>query len=171
MQIDLVSQSQHESLVDLMCELNHYYNSDSSLAREIVKSHLINNLLGADSPLRIVVACENERVLGFAAISLTYSLVEPMPDKCRQCQLKELYVLTSARGRGIGTSIMSWVAQYAMNNGCHRIDWPVKANNARGISFYTQLGAQQVIERISFRISEPNLSDLANKNKIYESLR
>lgn len=166
MQIDLVSQSQYESLVDLMCELNSYYNNDSSLARETIKSHLINNLLGADSPLRIVVAYDNQRVLGFAAVTLTYSLVEPTPEKCRQCQLKELYVLASERGSGIGSAIMSWVAGYAIDNGCHRIDWPVKAGNVRGISFYKELGAEQVVERLSFRLSEPDLSNLANKSKM-----
>lgn len=163
MQIDLVSQSQYESLVDLMCELNRYYNEDSFAARETIKSHLINNVLGSKSPLQIAVAYENEKVLGFAAISLIYSLVEPTPDKCRQCQLKELYVLKSHRGRGIGKSVMSWVARYAIDNGCHRIDWPVKATNLRGISFYKELGAQQVVERFSFRLSDSGLSKLAEK--------
>ena len=166
MQIDLVSQPQYESLVDLMCELNRYYNDDSSVTRETIKSHLINNLLSTDSPICIAVAYENEKVLGFAAISLTYSLVEPMPDKCRQCQLKELYVLASERGVGIGRSIMSWVAQYAVANGCHRIDWPVKADNSKGILFYKKLGAQQVMERLSFRLSEPSLSNLAKKSEM-----
>ncbi len=166
MQIGLVSQLQYESLVDLMWELNKYYNENSVVAREVVKAHLINNLVCPNSPLRLVVAHENEKVLGFAAISLTYSLVEPTPENCRQCQLKELYVLSSERGRGIGSSIMSWVAKYAIKNGCSRIDWPVKATNFKGLSFYSKLGGQQVMERLSFRLSGPNLSNLSKKSKM-----
>jgi len=165
MQLDWVSPPQHESLVELLCELHCYYNEGSSVPREMVRSHLTGNLLGPDSPLRLVVAHENGGdVLGFAAISLTYSLVEPTPEQRRHCQLKELYVRSSARSRGVGKAIMSWVARYAAENGCRRIDWPVKATNARGIAFYKALGAQQVVERLSFRLSEPGLGELASQS-------
>lgn len=164
MRVGLVSQSQYESLVELLCELHTYYNEGSCVLPEMVRSHLISNLLGPDSPLRLVVAYEDVgRVFGFAAISLTYSLVEPTPEQRRHCQLKELYVRSSDRSRGVGKEIMSWVAQYAAENGCRRIDWPVKTTNARGIAFYKRLGAQQVIERLSFRLSEPSLSELARQ--------
>lgn len=166
MQVDLVSPPQHESLVELLRELHTYYNEGSSVSPDTVRSHLISNLLGPDSPLRLVVAYEDAgRVLGFAAISLTYSLVDPTPEQHRHCQLKELYVRSSETGHGVGKAIMSWVAQYAVENGCRRIDWPVKATNARGISFYQGLGAQQVVERLSFRLSEPSLSELAKQSE------
>lgn len=162
MRIDLVSPPQYESLVDLLGELHAYYNEGSRVPREMVHSHLIDNLLGADSPLRLVVAFEDGgQVLGLAAISLTYSLVEPAPEQCRHCQLKELYVRSSSRSLGVGRALMAWVARYAADNGCRRIDWPVKATNAGGIAFYKGLGAQQVVERLSFRLSEPSLGELA----------
>lgn len=162
MRIALVSPPQYESLVDLLCELHTYYNEGSVVPREMARSHLVDNLLGADSPLRLVVAHGDDgEVFGLAAISLTYSLVELAPEQRRHCQLKELYVRPSNRSSGVGKAIMLWVAQYAIAHGCRRIDWPVKAANARGIAFYKGLGAQQVVERLSFRLSEPSLSDLA----------
>lgn len=165
MRVDLVSLPQHESLIELLRELHAYYNEGSSVPPEMVRSHLMNNLLGPDSPLRLVVAYGDlGQVFGFAAISLTYSLVDPMPEQQRHCQLKELYVRSSDRSRGVGKAIMSWVAKYATENGCRRLDWPVKATNAKGISFYKGLGAHQVIERISFRLSEPGLSELASQS-------
>jgi hypothetical protein len=59
---------------------------------------------------------------------------------------------------------MSWVAQYAVAHGCSRIDWPVRATNVRGIAFYESLGAKQVVDRVSFRLSEPGLSELARRS-------
>ncbi|MCM5681583.1 GNAT family N-acetyltransferase [Schlegelella sp. S2-27] len=166
MQVDLVSPPQYESLVELLRELHTYYHEGSSVSREMVRSHLVDNLLGPDSPLRLVVAYENDvQVCGLAAISLTYSLVEPAPDQRRHCQLKELYVRSSHRSRGVGRALMSWMAQYAADHGCHRIDWPVKASNARGIAFYRGLGAQQVVERLSFRLAEPHLGELASQSR------
>lgn len=166
MRVDLVSPPQYESLVGLLCELHTYYNEGSSVSREMVRLHLVDHLLGPDSPLRLVVAHDGAgHVSGFAAISLTYSLVEPTPELRRHCQLKELYIRSSERSRGVGKSIMSWVAQYAVENGCRRMDWPVKAGNARGIAFYQGLGAQQVVERLSFRLSQPSLGDLARQSQ------
>ena len=161
MRVELASPPQYESLVDLLCELHTYYNEGSSAPREMVRSYLVEDLLGPDSPLRLVVACgEDGLVTGFAAITLTWSLVEPAPETRRHCWLKELYVRSSMRSRGVGKALMSWVAQYAVENGCRRIDWPVRATNAKGIAFYESLGARLVADRLSYRLSEPGLSAL-----------
>lgn len=162
MRVELVSEPQHESLIDLLCELHAYYNESSTVSREVVREHLLENLLGAESPHLLVVASKYDReVVGLAAITLVCSLVEPTADKRKHCQLKELYVRASARSQGVGRALMSWVARYAFDNGCRRIDWPVKASNARGISFYESLGAERVVERLSYRLSEPSMSQLA----------
>jgi GNAT superfamily N-acetyltransferase len=160
-QVDLVVPSQHESLVDLLCELHTYYNENASVPRDMVRAYLVDTLLAADSPLQLVVAGDNGTVLGFAGISLTWSLVDPTPEKRRHCWLKELYVRTSARSRGVGHALMAWVARHAVEQGCARIDWPVQAANTRGQAFYQGLGATQLVERLSYRLSEPALSRLA----------
>jgi GNAT superfamily N-acetyltransferase len=160
--VTLVSEPHHESLVELLCELHNYYNEGSSVAHELVRSYLLECLLAPTSPLHLVVATrEPSQVLGFAAVSLTYSLVEPTADKRRHCWLKELYVRSPSRSLGVGKALMSWVAQYALAHGCCRIDWPVKATNARGLAFYESIGAKQVVERLSYRLLEPSLSELA----------
>ncbi|MEO8021338.1 GNAT family N-acetyltransferase [Polaromonas sp.] len=167
MRIEPASKAHHESLIDLLCELHAYYNEGSVASREIVREHLLENLLGARSPHRLVVAVSSSgTVAGLAAITLAYSLVEPAPEKRKHCQLKELYVLSSERSKGVGAALMSGVAQFALENGCHRIDWPVKASNLRGIAFYEGLGGERVVERLSYRITEPGISklvDLGNK--------
>ncbi len=162
MHIEPAALRHHEFLIDLLCELHGYYNDGASIARELVRSHLLDKLLAADSPLRLIVACDvDDRVVGFAALSLVWSLVEPGIDKRRQCQLKELYVSSSARGQGVGEVLMAWVARYAAQHGCGRIDWPVNASNARGIAFCERLGARLVEERLGYRLSGQALAALA----------
>jgi GNAT superfamily N-acetyltransferase len=162
MRIALASRNQLESLVDLLCEINAYYNPEAPASREVVRDHASRNLLSPTSPHRLVVATpSDDRIVGLAAITLVYSLVDPEPEKRSQCQLKELYVSAAHRGGGVGRALMTWVARYALEHGCHRIDWPVKASNARGISFYKSLGAAQVEDRLGFRLSEPGLTELA----------
>jgi ribosomal protein S18 acetylase RimI-like enzyme len=164
MRVDLVSEPQHESLIDLLRELHSYYHEDSTVSRELVREHLLENLLATASPHRLVVASSDDgNVIGLAAISLVYSLVEPAIDTRKHCQLKELYVRSSARGQGAGKALMCWVARYAFDQGCRRIDWPVKASNSRGIAFYESLGAERVADRLSYRLSANALSRLADE--------
>jgi ribosomal protein S18 acetylase RimI-like enzyme len=160
--VDLVAECHHDSLVVLLCVLHAYYNDGAEIAPALVREHLLQNLLGAGSPHRLLVASDREgRVAGLAAITLVYSLVEADPDKRRHCQLKELYVRSSRRGQGVGRALMLGVARHAWENGCRRVDWPVKASNARGIAFYESLGAERVVERLSYRLNEAALRQLA----------
>ena len=62
-QVDLVTPSQHESLVDLLCELHAYYNEHATVPRDLVRNYLVDTLLGADSPLQLAVAFDNDTVL------------------------------------------------------------------------------------------------------------
>lgn len=160
--VELVTASQHESLVELLLELHAYYDAGPAMPREAVRSYLDDCLLAPDSPLRLGVAADHGgRVVGLAAILLTWSLVEHAPDRRRQCWLKELYVLSSCRSQGVGRALMTWVARHAVDNGCARIDWPVNASNARGIAFYESLGARSVDERRSYRLAGPAMRALA----------
>lgn len=162
-QVQLVSPDQHDSLVDLLCELHAYYQEGSTVAPAIVRQYLLADLLAPGSGLRLAVALdETQFVVGLAAISLTYSLVEPAPDRRRHCWLKELYVRDGHRRAGVGQALMTWVARHAVENACCRIDWPVKASNAPGIAFYDRLGAKLVEDRLSYRLDQPGLGALAS---------
>jgi GNAT superfamily N-acetyltransferase len=166
MRIAPVSSAQSESLVDLLCEINAYYNPGSPASRAATREHVLHNLLSPRSPHRLVVASlPDGRVVGLAAITLVYSLVEPEPERRAHCQLKELYVSAPHRSLGTGRALMAWVAKYALENGCNRIDWPVKSTNARGIAFYKSLAAFRVEDRLSFRLVEPALTTLAASDK------
>lgn len=164
MRVALLTPEKHESTVDLLCELHAHYNESSTVSREVVRSHLVDHLLAADSALRLAVASRDDSsVIGFAAVSLIYSLVEPAPEKRRQCTVKELFASRSQRSKGTGKALMAWVAQYATANQCCRIDWSANAANQRGISFYEGLGAERVAERLSYRISGKRMVGLAPK--------
>jgi GNAT superfamily N-acetyltransferase len=152
------------ALVDLLCELNAYY-ADAGVAtapRDAVQAHLRDHLLAPGSSVHLVVASDGEgTALGFAAAVLLHSLVDPSPEHRRQCLLKELFVSAHARGQGIGRQLVAWVARYAADAGCGRMDWNVKASNHAGIAFYEGLGAVRVADRLSYRLTREALDRLA----------
>jgi ribosomal protein S18 acetylase RimI-like enzyme len=164
MQISLISSAQQESLIDLVCEINEFYHPTDPANRETVRDHVVQNLLSPTSPHRLVVASRpNGSIAGLAAITLVFSFVEPELDRRKHLQLKELYVSAADRSKGIGRALMAWVADYAIQNNCHRIDWPVKAANHPGIAFYESLGARLVEDRLSYRLDESSVIQLAGQ--------
>jgi ribosomal protein S18 acetylase RimI-like enzyme len=164
MPVHLLREDQHKSMIDLLAEIHAYYTEGAVISHEVIREHLLGNLLSPNSAHRLAVYSRDDGVVvGFAAITLVYSLVDFVPEKRKHCQLKELYVRSSMRSNGVGRALMSWVARHAVENGCHRIDWPVRATNAKGIAFYKSIGAEQVVERLSFRLSEPEVSTLASQ--------
>lgn len=162
MHISFVRPDQHESLVELLCELFEFYNAPATADPVAVRAHLETNLVAGTAPIGLVVAVTDDgTVVGLAAIEVQHSLVEPSPDAGRQLFMKELYVRNGVRSEGAGRALMEWVATYAVEHACCRIDWTVHRDNARGIAFYEELGARRVEVRRNFRLEGQALADLA----------
>ena len=160
--VDWLTPPQHDSLVDLLCELHAHYNQPPTATRDAVRHHLQDNLLSPSCGMHLLVASDSAgMVVGLAALVLMHSLVEPGPDQRRQCLLKELFVRAHARGQGVGEALVRRAAEFALYSGCGRMDWNVKASNLRGIAFYEALGGRRVEDRLSFRWPLEALSRLA----------
>ena len=91
-------------------------------------------------------------MIGLAALVLLPSLVEMVGPGRHQCVLKELFVAESSRSEGVGGALLRASASYALEQGCGRMDWNVKAENADGIRFYERHGARVVGDRLSYRV-------------------
>ncbi len=165
MHMAFVEASQHDSLVDLMHEMSVFYSEEVPVSRDDVRTNLLDNLLAPGSPVRLVVAADDDgTVAGLAAVALFHSLVDPAPARRGQLLMKELYVRDAYRGRGIGKGLMAWIARHALEHGCARIDWNVTASNRPGLAFYRALNAQHVAGRLSYRISGEYLARLAGED-------
>jgi len=166
MHIDFVAAHQHEALIDLMHEMCVFYSDAQPVSRDDVRSNLVDNLLALNSPVRLIVASDDDgTVTGFAAIALFHSLVDPNPRRRGQLLLKELYVRQARQGSGIGKALMAWVARHAIERGCARMDWHVSASNRPALAFYRALNAQHVAGRLNYRLGGEYLARLAGDDR------
>src|SRR5947199_3383218 len=101
MEIAFFRQEQLESVVDLLHEMSLHYNRDNASSRDVVKANLIDNILGPDSGVRLVIASEASRVIGLATISLLY----PAPKERGQLFMKEAVRRVRQGGRGSGAGV------------------------------------------------------------------
>ena len=166
MHIAFLDSAQHEALIDLMHEMCVFYSEEMPVSLDDVRSNLLDNLLAPDSAVRLVVAADDGAIVGFAAIALFHSLVDPAPQRRGQLLLKELYVRQGRQRRGIGKALLAFVARHALERGCARMDWNVSAHNRTGLAFYRSLGAMHVAGRLSFRLGGEYLARLADGDAV-----
>jgi GNAT superfamily N-acetyltransferase len=153
MEIAFFRQEQLESVADLLREMSVHYNPDNVSSRDVIKANLVENILGPDSGVHLVIASEASRAIGLATISLLY----PAPKERGQLFMKELYVVSDKRGAGVGRALMRWTARYAVAKNCSRFDWTVDDTNSKALSLYRELGATHVTGKVYFRFSDEQL--------------
>lgn len=78
------------------------------------------------------------QVVAYAAFFETYSTFLALPS----LYLEDLFVREDARGRGIGSMLLSHLGLLALERGCGRFEWSVLDWNERARRFYLALGAQ-----------------------------
>lgn len=121
----------------------------------------------SDNKKPILVALdEKNEVVGFA--SFESDLEE---DSC--IYLASLHVATSARGKGIGTSLLIKVGRYALNNNYNKMSICILNGNENARNLYVKLGAEH------YKYFEDNFHGIKTKSEkllwndlsIYECFR
>ncbi len=67
--------------------------------------------------------------------------------------LEDLFVVPTARSRGIGAAIFAHLAQLAVERDYGRFEWSVLDWNEPAVRFYTALGAEPLNEWTKYRLS------------------
>ncbi|MFZ6760473.1 GNAT family N-acetyltransferase [Undibacterium sp. Ji50W] len=166
LQIAFIQENHYVSAVDLLHDMSVHYNGENAVPRQIIQQHFMQNLLGPDSSIRIVVATRDDGVVvGLVAITLFHSLVNATVGETGQLFVKELYVLRTERRTGVGEALMQWVAAYALSKNCVRVDWHVRADNQAGLRFYQHLRGVPVDDRLCYRLSGNALTQTAKTGR------
>ncbi|MEL7564144.1 MAG: GNAT family N-acetyltransferase [Dehalobacterium sp.] len=77
--------------------------------------------------------------------------------------LEDLYVKPEMRGKGIGKSMLSFLAKLTMERKCGRLEWSCLDWNKPSIDFYLQMGAVPMDDWTVYRIDNAALINLAKK--------
>jgi len=100
--------------------------------------------------------------VGFALFFHNYSTFLGKPG----LYLEDLYVRPAARGRGVASRIMAYVARQAVERDCGRLEWWVLDWNERAIRFYERLGAEAMTDWTVYRLTGDALQRLAHDRAV-----
>ena len=114
-------------------------------------------LFGPSPALFGLVAPDGDGVGGFALYFLNFSTWEGV----HGIYLEDLYVRPELRGSGLGTALLTGLAQLALERGYARVEWSVLDWNTPSIDFYLALGARPMDEWTAFRLTGPALRTAA----------
>ena len=117
---------------------------------------LEETLFGENSNVDVLLACDENQILGFALYFRTFSTFLGRPG----IYLEDLFVRGFARGRGIGESLLRRIARITLEMGGGRLEWSVLDWNKTAISFYKKMGAVPLDEWTTFRLTGEKLKKL-----------
>ena len=112
----------------------------------------------SDPPRFYTLLAEVDGVpIGYAIYFFTYSTFQARP----MLYLEDIFVLPDRRGLGAGLALFRACARAAVDSGCDRMNWQVLTWNVPSIKFYERLGARQLDDWCSFRLSGEQLTAVA----------
>lgn len=105
----------------------------------LTRMDLAGLLAAEPPPIRILVAEQEGRILGYAALTFDWSLWRGRPHG----HLEGLFVAPGLRGAGLGARLLDAALQWAVREGADRVEWQTPAWNTAAIRFYRRTGATQ----------------------------
>lgn len=78
--------------------------------------------------------------------------------------LEDLFVRPAFRRRGLARLMLATLARECVDNSYSRLSWAVLDWNANAIALYDAVGGKQMSEWITYRVSGPELSALADES-------
>jgi GNAT superfamily N-acetyltransferase len=77
--------------------------------------------------------------------------------------LEDLYVRPSVRGKGLGRTMLAYLAYVARQRNCGRFEWSVLDWNEAAIRVYRGIGASAMEDWTIYRLTGPALNQLADQ--------
>ncbi|MBC7088496.1 MAG: GNAT family N-acetyltransferase [Tissierellales bacterium] len=119
---------------------------------EIIEDSIFNR-----NKAEVIFAVYNGEEVGFALYFYNFSTFLGKPG----IYLEDLYVREEMRGKGIGKTLLAYLAKIAIEEGCGRFEWWCLDWNKPSIDFYLKLGAIPMDEWTVYRMCDEKLVDLA----------
>jgi GNAT superfamily N-acetyltransferase len=144
-----------KTIFRFICELAEFEKAADKVVTDV--DALKETVFGKDAVVDALIYDLEGEPVAFALWYYTFSTWQGRPG----IYLEDLYVTPDARGRGIGSTILRYLASYALEHGYGRFEWSVLDWNTPAIRTYDATGAKPQSEWIRYRLSDDELKAFA----------
>lgn len=151
--IRIANPDDNEIIFDFICQLAEYekLREEVSATPETLRKSLFEN-----KEAEVLIAEEDGFPVGFALFFHNFSTF-----KGKAClYLEDIYVREELRGKGFGKALFMELVKIAQERGCERFDWSVLKWNKPSIGFYRSLGAEEMSEWRTYRLTKEKYKNL-----------
>lgn len=145
-------------ILEFIRELAEY---EKMLPDVIATEALLNEWIFEKQKAEVIFALEDGREVGFALFFHNFSTFLGRAG----IYLEDLFVKPEYRGLGYGKALLRQLAKIAVERGCGRLEWACLDWNKPSIDFYLSLGAAQMSDWTTYRMTGETLHDFALENK------
>lgn len=124
---------------------------------EVTEERLRVALFGDGKVAEAVLAFEDDAPIGYAVFYPSFATFRGQ----RGLYLEDIFIRQEYRGRGVGETILKYLAKAAKKRGFERIDFMVLEWNTPAIKFYGKLGANRDEEERHFKFTDEAFQKLA----------
>jgi len=137
-------------------ELAEYEN----MSKDVVATEelLIKNIFH-EKLAQVIIAEFDKEAVGFALFFNNFSTFLGKGG----IYLEDLYVKPSMRNKGVGKTLLKYLANLTLEKGYGRLEWSCLDWNEPSIAFYKERGAIPMDEWTIYRVTGENLKTLANR--------
>jgi len=146
-----------EKILYFICQLAIYEHMKDEVVATV---ELLHEWLFEKQVCEVLFAVVENKEIGFALYFHNFSTFLGRAG----IYLEDLFVLPEYRGRGYGRAILQKLAATAVERGCGRLEWSCLDWNTPSINFYLSLGAVQMSDWTTYRLTGDTLTALAAKN-------
>jgi len=112
-----------------------YGRKDATALPEALNRLTWERLQSSSEPMHLLVASEEEELLGFAHLIFHQTTISPNPT----CYLQDLFVAPEARRRGIAEQLIKAGAAEARSAGAAKLYWQTHQSNSAARHLYDRL--------------------------------
>ena len=121
------------AVVSLACQLAAHIEAETP---PLTFEQFQANYLRPDATMRLLLAVDHDHVVGM----VSWTVMHELYSADRRVYISDLAVDRSARGLGVGASLMKEVVTWAAAHGVQKLGWDVWRHNETAKAFYKSVG-------------------------------
>jgi GNAT superfamily N-acetyltransferase len=129
------------------------------LDKVVIKEEDLKKYLFEKKLIEVIIGEYDGVSAGFALFFHNYSTFLGKPG----IYIEDIFVRPEFRGKGLGKAFFNFIARFALERDCGRLEWNCLDWNKPSIDFYKSIGASPHDEWTTFRIAGEGIKTLAEK--------